>query len=281
MKVPQHSKKRTGAFTLIELLVATVVLTLVVVMVAGMTNGTMQVTGQSQRRINADAGARQILDRLSSDFSEAVARPDLPMRLDKNTGNDGLAFLASAPGYEAGRGISILGYRATNSVLERGAEATSWDGSNAPALAFRSLTNAVTSTNYLAIKDDNYEVAASDVFRLEIAFLMGDGSIAVNAGTNIAGGTSFVANIDSSTKGVHSANTIRAVIIGIAALDRTTRENLGTNGMSDLMSRFPDAANNEDILTTWNNYLSDTSTAWPPRVRESVRIYQRYVFLNN
>jgi len=268
-----------GAFSLIEILVAAAVFMLMAVLVVGMVDGTMRVTTKSKQRISADAGARQALDRMAEDFSHAVVRPDLPFRIEKANGNDSIAFLANAEGYTTGRGLSVIGYKVENNALLRGAEAKSWDGAN--PVAFTTLSNAAADPNYLTISSDdpdNYELAASDVFRLEIAFLTANGTTTNTVGTNSVISSSYVASMAAPLR-AGGTNNIRAVIIGIAAMDRRDSERLTPDDKAKLISCFPDAGSGQDIdiLTSWNGFL--TNANMPAAARGSIRIYQRYIVL--
>jgi type II secretory pathway pseudopilin PulG len=262
-----HRSPADGAFTILEMLVAMAVFLLMALMVVGLIDGTMRITSQSQRRISADAGTRQALDRMTADFSHAIVRADLPFRIEKNDGNDGITFFAQAEGYTAGRGISMIGYRVMSNSLQRGVEAIGWTGN---ALGFTTLSNAAANTDYLRIDDTNYETVATDVFRLEFAFLMGDGAISNAVGTSVV-------SVASSPR-ASTTNTIRAVIVGVAALDARARNTLTKDLVfSDAPSGRTTSSN--DILTGWDAPLTDTTLPQP--VRESLRIYQRTLLLNN
>ncbi len=269
------------AFTLVEILVALAVFLLMVLMLVGLTDGVARTTGQSQRRIGTDADVRQAIDRMSEDFSHAIARSDLPFRMEKKDGNDSISFLAVAQGYTQGRGLSVISYRVADSALQRGAETVSWTNTGSHSLAFMTLNDAAATPGYLAIDETNFEQVASDVFRLEIAFLMGDGTI--NAAPGIVGGSSTfrVASI-AATPGASDAGTIRAVIIGIAALDRRARDSLDAAAAQALIAGLPDVASGQgDILSAWDGYLAGANPAIPKAARESIRICQRFIFLNN
>ena len=268
-----------GAFSLVEVLVAMAIFLFMAVMVASITGGVSRIAGQSQRRMSVDGGVRQSLSRISADFSRAIIRSDLPFRIEKKSGNDGLMFFAAAEGYSAGRGITMLGYQITNASLQRGAEATTWTPSGATALSFTSVTNAVSSNNYLSISSANYEILESDIFRMEVAFLMGDGSIKSTVGTN-AGGTSYIASFASTARTV-SSDAIRAVIVTVAAVDSRARELVPPSEYSQLANIFSDATPGSDVLTAWKENLKNSISGMHQAARENVRIYQRYIYIDN
>ena len=268
-----------GAFSLVEVLVAMAIFLCMAVMVASIVGGVSQIAGQSQRRMSVDGGVRQSLSRISADFSRAIIRSDLPFRIEKKPGNDDLMFFAAAEGYSAGRGITMLGYQVTNASLQRGAEATTWTASGATALSFTSVTNAVSSNSYLLIDSSNYEILEPDIFRMEVAFLMGDGTIQSTVGTN-AGSTTYIANF-ASTARTDSSDVIRAVIVTVAAVDSRARELMTPSEYSQLANNFSDATAGSDPLTAWKGYLTNSAVVLPQPVREGIRIYQRYIYINN
>jgi prepilin-type N-terminal cleavage/methylation domain-containing protein len=268
-----------GAFSLVEVLVAMAIFLFMAVLVASITGGVSQVAGQSQRRMSVDGGVRQSLSRISSDFSRAIIRNDLPFRIEKKSGNDGLMFFAAAEGYSAGRGITMLGYQVTNESLQRGAEATTWTSNGASALSFTSVTNAVSSNSYLSIDSSNYEILEPDIFRMEVAFLMGDGVITNTVGTN-AGSTTYIASF-ASTARTASSNAIRAVIVTVAAVDSRARALMTPSEYSQLANNFSDATAGSDPLTAWKGYLTNSAVVLPQPVREGIRIYQRYIYIDN
>ena len=268
-----------GAFSLVEVLVAMAVFLFMAVMVASITGGVSRIAGQSQRRMSVDGGARQSLSRISADFSRAIIRNDLPFRIEKKSGNDGLMFFAAAEGYSAGRGITMLGYQVTNASLQRGAEATSWTSNGTSALSFTSLTNAAASNSYLLIDSSNYEILEPDIFRMEVAFLMGDGSIKSTVGTN-AGSTTYIASF-ASTPRTDSSDVIRAVIVTVAAVDSRALSLMTSSEYTQLAENFSDATAGSDPLTSWKGYLTNSASGLPQPAREGIRIYQRYIHIDN
>ena len=268
-----------GAFSLVEVLVAMAVFLFMAVMVASITGGVSQIAGQSQRRMSVDGGVRQSLSRISADFSRAIIRNDLPFRIEKKPGNDSLIFLAAAEGYSAGRGITMLGYQVANESLQRGAEATTWTSNGSSALSFTSVTNAAASSSYLTIDSANYEILEPDIFRMEVAFLMGDGTIQSTVGTN-AGSTTYIASF-ASTPRTASSNAIRAVIVTVAAVDSRARKLMTPSEYSQLADNFSDATVGSDPLTAWKGYLTNSPVVLPQQLREGIRIYQRYIYIDN
>jgi prepilin-type N-terminal cleavage/methylation domain-containing protein len=268
-----------GAFSLVEVLVAMAIFLFMAVLVASITGGVSQVAGQSQRRMSVDGGVRQSLSRISADFSRAIIRSDLPFRIEKKPGNDSLIFLAAAEGYSTGRGITMLGYQVANESLQRGAEATTWTSNGSSALSFTSVANAAASSGYLSIDSANFEILEPDIFRMEVAFLMGDGTIQSAVGTN-ADSTTYIANFASTARTV-SSDAIRAVIVTVAAVDSRARKVMTSSEYSQLADKFSDATPGSDPLTSWKGYLANSASGMPQAARETVRIYQRYIYIDN
>ena len=264
------------AFSILELLVAMAVVALLALVVISIADNTARLTGSSQRRMSADSAARGALDRLAADFSALLLRKDLPDLVEKRVGNDRLLLAAQVAGYGGDRGISRVNYLVSDYpaagvndaafdplVLLRGAEGTGWDTNS---LAFGG-TNTATGFDAEAL-----EVAAPDVFRFEVVFLMADGSILSSPpGAGVAPGTRrLLAENDESP-----SQQVRAIIIGVAALDSKLRALLPPDGMETLAARFPDAVSGgTDLLSQWSAVLEGSEL--PPPVLQGVRVSQRY-----
>src|SRR2546430_3165296 len=99
---------RRSGFTLVEVLVAITVLVVVILLVAQLTNSATITTVNSQKRVDADAEARMVFDRIGNDFAAMPKRPDVDYFFWKNTGtgttglNDMMYFFSEAPGYFSG-----------------------------------------------------------------------------------------------------------------------------------------------------------------------------------
>ena len=102
--------KRTHAFTLAELLVTTGVLVLLVFLASQLVNTAATLTTLGHKQMDADAQARQLLDRMAIDFAQIVKRSDVDYYLKSSAtgtgvrnllqaGNDKIAFYSGVPGY--------------------------------------------------------------------------------------------------------------------------------------------------------------------------------------
>jgi len=224
--------RHSTAFTLIEVLVAVAVIAIVLVLILQLTTITADVTQSAQGRMNRGAGLRSAFDRLSADFAAAVVREDLPPYFEKKTGNDACYFYATATGYGGERGITRVGYRIQDQGLARGAEGTGWADDK---LAFSEPLN--TSPFVSDADNPNYELLADRVFRLEVEFVMGDGTIQ-NSGS------------------LASWDDVRSVIVTMAAIDEQALHR-ATGNLPDLAALFPDPSGNERAGAAWAARLSD------------------------
>jgi type II secretory pathway component PulJ len=126
--------QRRGAagFTLAELLVSVGVLVLLVFLATQLLNSTAAITTLGHKQMDADAQARQLLDRMAIDFAQMVKRSDVdyyvkssaasPLRRVLQPGNDQIAFYGAVPGYYPPTGsqspVSLVAYRVnSNSTL--------------------------------------------------------------------------------------------------------------------------------------------------------------------
>src|SRR6184192_3307777 len=103
--------QRRGAagFTLAELLVTVGVLALLVFLAAQLLITAAAVTTLGHKQMDADAQARQLLDRMAIDFAQMIKRSDVdyylkssaaaPLRHVLQPGNDQIAFYSAVPGY--------------------------------------------------------------------------------------------------------------------------------------------------------------------------------------
>jgi hypothetical protein len=118
-------QRRFRAFTLAELLVTTGVLVLLVFLASQLLNSAATITTLGHKQMDADAQARQLLDRMAIDFAQMVKRSDVdyyvkssaasPLRSVLQPGNDQIAFYSAVPGYYPPTGsqspLSLVAYR--------------------------------------------------------------------------------------------------------------------------------------------------------------------------
>ncbi len=116
---------RVSAFTLAELVVTVGVLVLLVFFATQLLKSAATVTTLGHKQMDADAQARQLLDRMAIDFAQMVKRSDVdyyvkssatsPLRRVPQLGNDQIAFYSAVPGYYPSTGsqspVSLVAYR--------------------------------------------------------------------------------------------------------------------------------------------------------------------------
>ncbi len=256
--------KHQAAFTLVELLAGMTILVIIMVLITRMVHNTARLTSASQGVIQADAGGREALDRIAFDLGRLILREDLPQQIGKAVGNDSLSFYAQAEGYAGDRGISRLGFRVFNGQLQRGAEGCFWSGGGTqPVVQFRAPTLP-------AVPAADFETLAPSVFRIELAFLMQDGTYQ---------------SARTALQGSSAAARVRAVVVAVATLEPRLRQRM-SGPIDGLAALFPDAQDGADILSLWKPLLSApqfaTATAddpYPQAVRAGVRVYQRTIYL--
>jgi prepilin-type N-terminal cleavage/methylation domain-containing protein len=250
-----NQRCKHAGFSLLEVLVSTALLAVLLTIVSSLSNQASSVSAVSSHRISADSEGRQTLDRLGADIFHALIRKDLPARIEKQTGNDAIAFHAVSEGYTGDRGISRISYRIQggSGQLERGAQGLFWDGTTAQKVE-------LGSPSFGEIDDaSSYEVLGKDVFRFELAFLLNDGSIA-----------SEMSSLKPDSNSLQPVALIVAIAVVDPALRQLTQENL--------VQLLPDAQPGEDLLSLWSEEMRQPNFGGsiPKPVLAGIRVYQRY-----
>jgi len=187
--------RRAGrpGFTLAELLVSLTILAVLVILATSITNSARQTISHGKKRMDSEAEARLVLDRLGMDLQRMIRRRDVDCLMLKHDGgagvgaNDFMAFYTALPGFSGDRRVSAVAYRVNaESRLERGCAGLSWtDGGSDVALAFLPKTipdvspssgDAFNGSDGLAPSPD-YQVLGDRVFRIEFYFLLKDGTL--------------------------------------------------------------------------------------------------------
>lgn len=239
-----------AGFTLLELLLATALVTVVMIVLLSLTTRTAEVTDSSRARMQSEGGLRGALDRLSADFSGGVFRDDLPVEFSKQNGNDSFTFTTAAEGYGGKRGITRVAYRVQDGNLERGAQGSDWIN---PPLEFG-------GGPVPPVADADYDQLAERVFRMEVDFLLSNGTIV-------------------SSPAPTSWENVRAVIVTLASIDE--RALLRVDGeAADLESLFPDPpAVDARSAERWLAQLEDPSLfpggAPPTPILQGLNVRQR------
>jgi type II secretory pathway component PulJ len=284
---------RSG-FTLADMLVAIAVLALVVVFVSRLVTSAATITTLGHKRMDADAQARQLLDRMAVDFAQMVKRSDVNCYLkagntiaSMNSGvdaNDRIAFFSGNPGYYSQAGYnsnaSLVAYRvnalstsASFNRVERMGKGLALNGAytnvipllfldsaTAPTTTIRSLwLAATTSTN----NDSDYEVIGPNVFRLEYYFLT-----SVSPPALVAYPTSSFKDpaLNWTTDNLINIKDVSAVVVAIAAIDSKSRLLLTTAQIATLKGKLIDFGNTSctgcPALTQWQTVPGNLLSQW-------------------
>lgn len=272
-----RSHRRAG-FTLVELFVAVSILSLIIVMVTRLFNSATVVTTAGNKRIDSDAHARPLLDRMAIDFGRMLKRSDIDYFFKNSSnpqnGNDHIAFFSMVPGYYPSSNfqspLSLVAYRTSpRHHMERMGKGLLWNGVssiNTP-LVFLPLTIVdfwPTATN--AEADNDYELIGPQVFRFEYYFLLRNGSLS-DTPWNTGAGTTSIAGLKD----------VAAIGVAIASIDPKSRVLLTESQLATLRDRLGDFVSGSTpgkLLDDWQGALNATNDM-PRTAVASVRLYNR------
>jgi hypothetical protein len=268
---------------MVEILVAIgvlVMILLLIVRITSMTNLTVNATAQ---RAEAGEAARIVLDRIGIDWDSRLRRSDVaPFSVNKAAGNDSLWFYSAVDGFGGVRPVTMVAYAVTGTdasstapnipylnnpcALERGIQGlASW---TAPIAFLTPTLPQISNTN-------DYQTLSPDVFRMEVCWQLNTTGTAGTTGTS---GGQIVATPPSDP------NTVGALIVTIAVLDKKSRRQAGTAAIENLISNLADAQDGTTPLQQWSSFIlsptfQDLSQTPAPIVR-NLRFYQRYYYAN-
>ncbi|MEZ0294867.1 MAG: type II secretion system protein J [Candidatus Methylacidiphilales bacterium] len=291
------------AFTLMEVLVAMAVLTVLVLLIAQITNAVFDAIRLSNRAVDAAAQSRLAFDRIGLDINAMVKRADADFVAKPTSGPSNeyvLQLLASSPSSDTttgfkNRGISLVGYRilphANNdgrACLIRGAKAISWDTSGWMGLDNDGYPVQFSSSSYpLKLVDSDFDVLAPGVVRMVVGYQLYPDNEEVDLadGTHLAnarGQIVYSAPVygASAPDNQHmDLSRVSALIIGLAVIDLTSLKLLDATKVNTLASAFSamppvNAMPVEKWMADTSNLTALPNTI-PAPVRSSVRLYQR------
>ena len=273
-------------FTLLELLVSLVVLVMLVALMLQMVGGTASVSSSNKRRLDLDAEARSVFDRMGADISGMVIRPDvdalfLGQPQEGGGGqdhNDQFYFYAHAPGYsESVTGLSplsLIGYRVNNLVLERLGASRQWD--SLPFLTPGSVTTGIDPASLnLCLGDatNTFHVVAPSVFRMELGLLMKPGTTNGDGTVNLP---NSYARLTDPANPRHGLANVAAVVVALGLLDRESRQAVTPSQLSNITAILSESSTNGGIpLTLWETNIATRSDV-PPIIRNRARFYIRH-----
>jgi hypothetical protein len=279
-------KRALAAFTLVEILVAMVVLALLVLLVARLFTSAATLTSSGNKRMDADAQSRALLDRMAVDFAQMVKRSDVDYYLKSSAstqiGNDQIAFYSTVPGYYPPTGsqspVSVVSYRINaQNKLERIAKGLLWNGVSPSSTPVVFLPSTISSTWPSATDvtasptpEPDAELIGPYVFRFEYYYLLKKGSLSDTPWDTSAGHTS-----------VNGMQDMAAICVSVAALDPKSRILISDAQLTTLAGRMNDftaSMKPGDLLAQWQAAL-DATTDMPRPAVSVVRIYERYFYL--
>ncbi|PTY03435.1 hypothetical protein DB346_06010 [Verrucomicrobia bacterium LW23] len=303
---------RRRGFTLVELLVSLSVLVVLLLLINRLMASALQVTGTSQRRMEADTQARAVFERLAIDFGQMLRRPDVDYILKDATrlpqpGNDQMAFFSRVPGYSTTPAappsqMSLVAYRVNSDSsspyvhkLQRLGWGLPWNaaGTETPLVYRQNATsyppNSI-STNWSSAVDmseqEHYELAGPQVFRLEYYYLIKGATVYDATTASVVTLPSRLSATPWDTRpplnhtAVDGLRDVAAIVVTIAILDPGSRIKLTQTQLAQLVTAMPDF--NEAMLPgeleeRWQQAAQTAPI--PAEAASAVRIYQRYFHL--
>jgi len=288
-------------FTILELLVATAVLALLVLLIAQLFNSASSVTTHNNKRLDADAQARGVLDRMGVDFGRAVLLPDVDYFVkspaDPMVGNDQIAFYAETRGYYPATGlekqspVSLVSFRinSNDAMLERMGKGLLWNGiaggTSAPMVysPLKLKDTWPSATNQGA--DASYELFGSQVFRFEYGYVLkgaalADGTVLPAVFSKVPWDTrSGVGHTDLS-----GFRDVAAIVVSIAVIDPRSRSLVSAADLNSLAGTMADFDPNSfpapgDLEKRWQATIDGSSL--PKRACAGIFIYRRTFPLNS
>jgi len=301
--VPGTMQGKKRGFTLVEILVAVTVLSLMIFLVSRLMSGATSTVTLSRKRMDADSQARLIFSRMALDISAMVRRGDLDYSSFKSpdnpqAGNDRLAFYSEGMGYFSGGGasftsgdrsaVSLVAYAVLTDayrgrpMLQRMSKALGWSANASMGWQGMAYLPVRLADQWPALftSDPDYTSVGSTVFRMEYSYLLkADFSDPDNPLPARLSVTPWQA-------GASSANGFRdvaAIVVTLGILDPAS-QSIVDPGNTALAAALPDASDGQDTLSAWSAIVNDAdfaSTAQiPAPAAQSVRVYQRYFFLD-
>jgi len=310
-----QSRGYQAAFTLAELLVSIGVLVLLILVATQLLNSAATITTLGHKQMDADSQARQLLDRMATDFAQMVKRNDVSyyVKTAGNTqaGNDQIAFFSLTSGYYPTPSfqspVSLIAYRVNSdssssnlarsyNKLERMGKGFIWNGVSPTYTPIPFLDGATPPANTIANKwpaatssstaDADYEIAGPQIFRFEYYYLLSS-ALSANALSNGAVANKFSGGPWSDVNSFVITD-VAAIVVDIAAIDPKsgvllTNAQIATlaGGLSDFPSNAATAAAMVpgQLRANWQTAL-DANSSLPRPAISGIRLYERYFYLS-
>lgn len=263
--------RSAGGFTLIELLVGFAVLALLVTVLAAAFSNFSQVAATSNRRMEINKQSQALFDRLGFDIASAVKSPGVRMQFLKNTTlpdraasvNDALIMLTDAKSSDAGGRLANVGYGVdTRSSRSRDMEVETVHRYIQPQRWQDDTTVIDISEGKENAPAIDSQPIAPGILRLELSFVMKDGTIRANPPAPGAP--------EDVQQQFH--DNLGSVIVTVATLDDDSLNRIGQSERDAIRGNLADAVDGESPLASWQN----TSFNGMPVVQRGLRFHQRF-----
>jgi type II secretory pathway component PulJ len=304
-----HSRD-IGGFTLAEMLVATAILVVMVLFVTRLVNHAAVIVTHGTKHMETESHVRPFFDRLAVDIAQMVKRTDVSYYL-KNANNaanlnDQLAFFSAVSGYyndndspHYNSQYSVVAYRINANTaspsynrVERMAKGLPLNAGTIPAtptgvdatpLLFLDAGSTTRIDQVWPAAADpsiestdpyqKYELICPQAFRLEYYYLTSGSAPALVA---------YPATWTSPS--TINIKDVSAIVVAVAAIDPQSRKLLSDTQINDLAARLPNYTTGGPgtLLGQWQTAVQTDAQvlALPLPVRQGIRFYERYFYLN-
>jgi hypothetical protein len=271
-------RRLEAGFSLVELLTAAVVFVILGILIAQLLSSATLATGLSNKKQVADAQARMIFSRLAFDFGRMLKRPDVRYYLEKEAGDDRMAFVAEVSGYYPSTAtpgtLSVVSYRMGEAPdeykgLERYGKGLSWladTSGETPAVYHQDIgtfcPEAVSTT-----ASTEYEEIGPGVIRFEYFYVLKNGQLSEVPWDASAGHTK-----------VDGFKDVAAVCVAMAVIDPSVIGRVTAGEIRALAAKFPDFTVSTmlspgDLERTWQEVVD--SDDFTKKSGGAVRIHAR------
>jgi type II secretion system protein J len=286
-----------SGFTLAELLVSVGVLVLLVLLTTQLLNSAATITTLGHKRMDADSQARQVLDRMTIDFTQMVKRSDVDY-FAKGTaapnsvggtmdGNDQIAFYSAVPGYYPSTGsqspVSLVAYRVkSQNKLERLGKGLVWNGVSSTDTPVVFLPLLISNTWSYATNQapdpssaSAYETMGPQVFRFEYFYLLKNGTF------------SAIPWNTTTHNSVAGMQDVSAIVVDIAVIPSKSKVLLAdadiatfaTPGAANFLANYALGMVPGQLRAQWQSTLDGITTLPRPAI-SGIRLYERFFYLS-
>ena len=306
----------TGGFTLAELVVSVGVLALLIVLTSQFFNGAATVTTLGHKQMDADAQARQLLDRMAIDFAQMVKRSDVdyyvkssaasPQRRVLQPGNDQIAFYSAVPGYYPSTGsqspVSLVAYRVNSdstlssyNKMERFGKGLVWNAvstADTPVVFMPIPVASPLPAAELPVPPPNPLPApawpqAANMATDAAYELVGPQVFRFEYYYLLKDGTFSDNPIISPHTTLSGMQDVSAIVVDIAVIDPKSKVLLtnaqlatfSTSGNANFLADYTAGLTPGQLRTQWQNTVNGITTLPPPAL-SGIRLYERFIYLS-